>query len=132
MATDPVFFTVPYQSQTQIATANTARDGTGTIGTLVDATSGGVNKDVRIDRIRMSATVTTTAGKIRWFWYDGTNTRYYTAFDVQAITVSASVEPWQIILNFFRGLIVKQGWKLMFSTNNAETFNLEAEGATAS
>lgn len=130
MATAPVFYTVPYQVQTQIATANTARDGTGTIGTLVDNSGG--STPIRIDRVRMAAIATTTAGKIRWFYHDGTNTRYYTEFDVQAITASATVAPWQLVLNFPRGLVIKVGWKLMFSTNNAETFNLEAEGATPS
>jgi len=130
MATDPIFYTVPYQSQTQFSTANTARDGTGTLATIVDNNAG--STPIRIDRIRLSATTTTTAGKIRWFWDDGTNVRYYTAFDVQAITATATVEPWQIVLNFPRGLIVKAGWRLKFSTHNAETFNAEAEGATPS
>lgn len=130
MAADPIFYTVPYAAQVTFNTANTARDGTGTLATIVDNSGG--STPIRIDRIRLAATGTTTAGKIRWFWDDGTNKYYYTGFDVQAITASATVEPWQLVLNFPRGLIVKAGWKLRFTTHVGEAFVALAEGATPS
>ncbi|NBX74718.1 MAG: hypothetical protein EBQ89_10555, partial [Alphaproteobacteria bacterium] len=71
MATDPNFAGTPLAGNAQISTANTNRDGTGTLGTVVTAGASGS----RIEEIVIEATGTTTAGMIRLFLNDGTNTR---------------------------------------------------------
>ncbi len=63
MAASPVFVGTPKVWQQAIATANTARDGTGTLADVVTAGASGS----RIDKIRVVASGTTTAGVIRIF-----------------------------------------------------------------
>ena len=63
------FASVPATAQVQIATANTARDGTGTIGTLITAPAAGT----RVDTIEICAAGATTLGMIRMFIHDGTS-----------------------------------------------------------
>ena len=70
MATSAQYASTVQTAQVQISTANTNRNGTGTLGTLITGASSGT----RVDDIYMVATGTTTAGVIRLFMYDGTNT----------------------------------------------------------
>ena len=71
MATSAQYAATPATAMVQIATANTNRDGTGTLGTLITAPAAGT----RVDDIQITAAGTTTAGVVRMFLYDGTNTR---------------------------------------------------------
>ena len=57
MASTPQYANVPRCAIGQISTANAARDGTGTIGTIFSAGTSGS----RIDAINLKATGTTTA-----------------------------------------------------------------------
>lgn len=125
----------------QVSTANTARDGSGTIATIVTAGSGGT----RIDHIEIQATGTTTAGQIRLFLHDGTNARLWREISVTAVTPNTSTTPaWHYEMDgnsqnevltystpqrfIFLPLILQTGWSLRASTNNAETFNIIAHG----
>jgi hypothetical protein len=103
----------------QISTANTARDGTGTIATVFTAGASGS----RIDDILITATGTTTAGVVRLFLHDGTNARLWKEVLVSAITPSTTVSPFSSTLNS-QALVLQSGWSLRASTNNAETFNV--------
>ena len=124
MADLAAFAAVPATAQVQIATANTARDGTGTIGTLLTAPSAGT----RVDDIEMCAAGTTTDGIIRMFVHDGTNYRLMREIRVTAITPSTTVPVWQTKLSNL-GIVLKSGWSLRFSTHNAEIFNVVATRA---
>lgn len=119
MADIPSFASTPATAQVQIATANTARDGTGTIGTLITAPSAGT----RVDDIVICATDTTTAGVVRMFVHDGTNYRLLQEYLVPAVTPSTTVAAWSTKLSNL-GIVLKSGWSLRFSTHNAETFNV--------
>ena len=103
----------------QVSTANTARDGTGTLATIFTAGSSGS----RIDDIKIQATGTTTAGVVRLFLHDGTNARLYDEILVPAITPSTTVEAFSAMLVNL-GIVLPSGWSLRASTNNAETFNV--------
>ena len=111
-------------AQVQISTANTNRDGTGTLGTLISAAATGT----RVDDIDICATVTTTAGVIRMFVSDGTNHRLVREILVPAITPSTTVEAFRFTLRNL-AIILKSGWSLRFSTHNAEAFNVVATRA---
>lgn len=119
MADIPSFASTPATALVQIATANTARDGTGTIGTLITAPSAGT----RVDDIVICATGTTTAGVVRMFVHDGTNYRLLQEYLVPAVTPSTTVAAWSTKLSNL-GIVLKSGWSLRFSTHNAETFNV--------
>ncbi|TFV34544.1 hypothetical protein E4K66_30730 [Bradyrhizobium frederickii] len=79
--------------------------------------------------IVIKAIVTTTAGMVRLYIYDGTNTRLWREVPVSAITPSASVAAFASYLNLaLEPLILPSGYSLRASTHNAETFNIVATG----
>lgn len=118
--TVPIFTLTPICAMAQISTANTNRDGTGTIGTVYTPGSNGG----RIEAIRVQATGTTTTGVVRLFVHDGTNTRLYKELLVTAITPSTSVEAFSTTYLPDKPLVLPSGYSLRASTHNAETFNV--------
>lgn len=127
MATNPNFAATPRAAVGQATAANTARDGTGTIATIFTAGASGS----RIDRVRIQAAGTTTAGVVRLFLHDGTNARLLSEHLVTAITPSTTVEAFSVDLDLValgRVIMLPNGWSLRASTNNAETFNVMAFG----
>lgn len=124
-------FTPPMAQNTvlakaQISTANTNRDGTGTIGTIYTAPTEGA----RISYIRVKATGTTTAGIVRIYVKDSGGTyRLIAEISIAAVTPSATLttaegefyptEPW-LLLN---------GDVIGAAPHNAETFNVFAFGS---
>ena len=124
MATSPIFVGTPKTWLAALSAANTNRDGTGTIITIVTAPAGGT----RIDKVRAVAAGTTTAGVVRLFLHDGTNFRLLREIMVQAVTPSATVEVWSQDIDFPGGLFLPNGWSLRASTHNAENFNVAVLG----
>lgn len=108
----------------QISAANTNRDGTGTIVTVLTAGSQGT----LIELIRVIATGTTTAGMVRLYIHDGANARLYDELAVTAITPSGTVAAFEIELVPSKPLVLPSGYSLRASTHNAETFNVFATG----
>ena len=119
----PIFAQAGRHSAAAISTANTNRDGPGTIGTIftADATDGSI-----LTRIDIIATGTTTAGVVRLYIHNGSASFLWREILVGAITPSASIAA------FMRRMIVDlplpAGWSLRASTHNAETFNVAAWG----
>jgi hypothetical protein len=126
MAASPLFVGTPKQAQTQIGTANTARDGTGTLGTLFTAGASGS----RLDRIKFTAVGTVTAGVLRIFIsYDGgTTKRLYDEVLVTATTPSTTVAAFTSTYSFPSGWNLQANAIVYVATNNAESFNAFAEG----
>jgi hypothetical protein len=119
MATAPQYASVPATAMVQIATANALRDGTGTLGTLITGAATGT----RVDDVYICATGTTTAGVVRLFISDGTNNMLFSEYTVTANTPSTTVPVWSAFLSNL-GIILKSGWSIKASTNNAEIFNV--------
>ena len=121
----PIFTLTPVVACVAIATANTKRDGTDTIGTVLTAGGNGT----RIHRIRIKATVTTTAGTVRLFIYTGAAYYLWKEIPITAITVSATLPAFEAQLELFgeRALILPNGYSLRASTEKAENFNIIAE-----
>jgi hypothetical protein len=129
MAAQPAYANVPKAAVTAISTANTNRDGTGTLGTVFTAGTSGS----RIDRIVVQATGTTTAGMVRLFLHNGTTAFLYDEVPVSATTPSATVQAFAATLEAFSAprlmpLVLQTGWSLRASTHNAESFNIVAVG----
>lgn len=124
MAANPVFIGVPKTWQGQVTAANANRDGTGTLVTIATAGANGS----RIDLIEVQAAVTTTAGMVRFFMFDGANNRLLRELAVAAITPSASVQAFREAVALFEGLVLPTGWSLKASTHNAEAMNIIARG----
>ena len=133
MALQPQYASTPKVGTAVISTANTNRDGTGTLGTVFTADTSGS----RIDGIEIQATGTTTAGMVRLFVSDGTNHRLFAEVPVVATTPSATVPAFSaFIQGNATGLVnitplpisIPTGWSLRASTHNAESFNVIAFG----
>lgn len=130
MADVPAFTAVPNGggnlTGARISTANTNRDGTGTLGTIL---TGGAN-GTRVDRINWKATGPTTAGVIRIFLKDNQGspvTRLLFEALVTAITPSASVKSaeGEVVRTDGQPLVlVPSGWTLLAGTHNAESFDV--------
>lgn len=123
--TKPIFVLTPHLGIGQISTANTNRDGTGTLATVLTATPNGT----RINIIVIKAIGTTTAGMVRLYIDDGaSNIRLWREFLITAKTPSSTVAAYEYIL-YLQGeaaLILPSGYMLKASTAKAETFNIFA------
>jgi len=133
MATTAQFTCQPNLEYSQLTTANTARDGTGTIVTVATgpATTAGNGVGERIARITVQATGTTTAGVIRFFLSldNGTTNRLILEKLVPAITPSTTVSAYRMEVSELVGLMLPGGGQALLraSTNNSETFNVTVE-----
>lgn len=127
MSSTPNFASVALSPDViQISTANTNRDGTGTLGTTTTGTTDGVV----IEKITIKATGTTTAGMVRFFVSTdtGTNKRLIDEIYVSAITPSGTVPAFVAEVPSLVGLVLKSTDSILYaSTNNAETFNIIVE-----
>jgi len=127
MAATINFAATPRVGAVNISTANTNRDGTGTVGTVITAGASGT----RIERIRVQATGTTTAGVVRLFLHDGTNFWPLEEILISAVTPSGTVAAFTGSITFgdTRPLTLPASWSIRASTHNAETFCVTAHGA---
>jgi hypothetical protein len=119
MASNANYAATPKSALAQLSAANTLRDGTGTIATVLTAGASGT----RIDDIVITATGTTTAGMVRLFLHDGTNARLWREVPVSAVTPSGTVPAFTATLSNL-ALVLQTGWSLRASTHNAESFNV--------
>jgi len=133
MAISASFAATPKNTGAAISTANTLRDGTGTLGTVYTAGSSGS----RIDSLVIQATGTTTAGMIRFFLSidAGTTKRLIGEVPVFPVTPGTSTAAFQTTITsqnalFMQyGLVLQANAILYAATNNAETFNVVAINA---
>lgn len=109
----------PLAHGARISTANTARDGTGTTGTVLQAGSTGA----RVDSISIAATGTVTDGMVRLFVNNGTTTFLLTEVRVTATVPSATVPAFRAVLGNL-ALVIPPNGSLRASTHNAETFDV--------
>ena len=129
MANNANFVATPNIGISQISTANTNRDGTGTIATVFTAGANGS----RIDAINLKAVDITTAGMVRLYVSDGSNIRLLSEVPVVAVTPSATSPAWEAQLNTnttsqILPLVLSTGYSLRASTHNANTFNVITVG----
>jgi hypothetical protein len=131
----PVFSQTPQNGFALISTANTSRDGS---GTMVEIASGGTY-GTRISYIRIKATGTTTAGMIRFFHYQVSGpaaTNLIIEVPVDAVTPSGSAPTFEYLvdLEYYTngqqsGLILALDEELYVATNNAEEFAITCYGS---
>lgn len=129
MGDTPRFIRVPKVFTVVISTANTALDGTGTLGTLATGASAsqGIEGGTLIKRITAKAQGTTTAGVLRFF-IDG---ELFREELVTAITPSDTVKSYEATLAWPTAsdpLHLGDGQVLEAGTHNAEAFAITASG----
>jgi hypothetical protein len=132
VASTPTFPSTPRQGDVTISTANTGRDGTGTVGTILAAAAAGTH----VWLIRVTAGGTTTAGVVRIFLSNdnGTTKRLIDEILVEARTPSTTVAVWSgrsKVCAWQAPLVMGASTNniLYASTNNAETFYVHADAA---
>jgi hypothetical protein len=125
MALEPAFAVTPRIGAANVATANTNRDGTGTVATLITGAATGT----RIAEIVVQARATTTAGMVRIFLYDGTTYRFWDEVAIAAATVSATVKGTRVSTLYGNLVLPNASWSLVVSTHNAESVDVIALGA---
>lgn len=127
MAYSPQFASLAISEVEQISTANTARDGTGGITTLVT----GVSPGTIIEAVIARAAGTTTAGMLRLFFREVSSDtwRILAELSVGAITPSATTQSFSGSFTLPAGQVyLPNGAQIGVSTHNAETFNVVGQG----
>lgn len=119
MATSAQYAATSRTAVALISTANTNRNGTGTIVTVFSAGASGS----RVDDVTIQSTGTVTTGVVRLYLYNGTTHFLIREILVTATTPSTTVQAWSFSLVNL-ALILQNGWSLTASTNNAESFNV--------
>lgn len=134
MSTTANYASTPKVGLAQLSVANTARDGTGTLGVVFTAGTSGS----RIDVIQVQATGTTTAGTVRLFIHNGSSSFLISELPIVAVTPSGTIPAFSVTASGAVGnlagstvlpLIIPNGYSLRASTNNAEAFTVIAYGA---
>lgn len=119
MSANPQFAATIASAGAAVSTANTGRDGTGTLATVLTAGASGS----RVDDLAIVAQGTTTTGMVRLYLSDGATHRLWKEVSVSAVTPSGTVPAFAAYLSGL-GLLLKSGWSLRASTHNAESFNV--------
>lgn len=122
MSATPTIVQTPKTPYVQISAANTARDGTGTIGTLYTAGSAGA----RLEGIQFTATGTTTAGVLRVFLSNdaGSTKRLIAEVLVTAVTPSTTLAVFSYTWIPPTGVLILEASAVVYvATHNAEAFN---------
>lgn len=109
-----------------VSTANTNRDGSGTLASALT----GVAAGTVVRRCRIAAGSTTTDGMLRFYVYDGTNARLIDELRVPSNTPGATIRTWTYLWSPPGGEVYLPGtaFILKISTHNAETFYVTTEG----
>lgn len=116
MASSPAFASTPVIGATTVSTANTARDGTGTVATVLTAGSSGT----QIREIDLKGLGTTAAGLIVLYAYNGTTFTPLTEVAVTAITASTTTASYASSVRF-DNLFLPNGWSLVASVTVAQS-----------
>lgn len=128
MAMTPEYSAVPNTGIASVTTANTNRDGTGTIETVLTAGASGS----RIEKISIKATATVSAGMIRFYVHDGTTSQIIAEIAVTATTASSTVPSFEHTMTQdtvdYLPLTLPTGYSLRASTQLSESFKVIAQG----
>ena len=130
MATVSQFTATPKIDSAQVTTANTNRDGTGTIVAVVTGVAS--PNFVKVEQVIIKAIVTTTAGMIRFFLSadGGTTKRLIHEVLVSAITASATVAAFEDVWYCPDDLVLPDANHILYAaTEKTETFNVVALSA---
>jgi hypothetical protein len=126
LASTPNFTNGARLTRASLSAANTARDGTGTITSLMAGVSGGT----KVNRVTVKHSVTTTAGMIRLFLSLDTGATWalFDEIPVQAFTPSASVPSNRAEMVYTDLELPSAAAVLGCTTHNAEACNVFAHG----
>lgn len=117
MATAPNFASTPKIGVADVSTANTARDGTGTIATVFTAAAAGS----RIERVVVKSTGDPADSIVTIFLHDGTTAHVFDEFDMgNPAAGSTTVASFRVEASY-RDLVLPSGWSLRAAITVAPT-----------
>lgn len=115
--TNPIFLLTPNVGVAAVSTANTARDGTGTIATIFTAGANGS----RINSIIIKATADPADSTVVFFLYDGSAYHVFDEWDIgDPAAGSATVASYRES-RAYSSLVIPTGWSLRASITVALT-----------
>lgn len=126
MATTPNFTSTSRLATASVSAANTNRDGTGTIVTVLT----GVAAGTKVFEVDVQMTVTSTAGMVRLFLSSDTGATWklFDEVAIAAATVSASVKGTRVATQYTNLILPSASWVLGAATHNAEASVVTALG----
>ena len=126
MATTPNFTSTSRLATAAVSTANTNRDGTGTIVSVIT----GVAAGTKVFEVDVTMTVTSTAGMVRLFLSSdsGSTWKLFDEVAIAAATASASVKATRVATQYTNLILPSASWILGASTHNAEASVVTALG----
>jgi len=123
MARNDIEYTAAIGTATAVV-ANNKLDGTGTLVTVLVA--GG---SITINNVVIKASVMSTEGMVRLFVEDPSkNIKLLEEVTISARVSSGTVPTVSHVVNFVKGFVLEKNLKLLASTENAESFNVFADG----
>lgn len=125
MAENRVEYTAKFGMVT-ISTANSNLNGEGTLGTVLTGDGSGV----RLTRVYIKAIGDVTQGTVRLFLDNGSTKKLIKEIPISTVDSRQVTPAFGAIVKFTPPLVVPNGWILKASTENAESFNVIAEGST--
>lgn len=108
MATSPQFTTTAKIGVAAVSTANTARDGTGTIETVLTAGSNGT----RVERIWLQATGDPADSTVTIFLYDGAAYWLFDEFDIGNPAAASTTVAGYNTSRAYTDLVLPSGWSI--------------------
>lgn len=118
MASTPNFVGTARIGIGQVSTANTNRDGTGTIVDVIT----GVAAGTRINEVVVQATGDPADSIVTLYLYDGTNTRLFGEIDLDnPAAASATVTGYRASVRFDNLVLPSSSWKLQAAITAAPT-----------
>lgn len=109
MAATPAFASTPRAAAVNVSTANTNRDGTGTIVDILTGAAAGT----RIERLVLQATGDPADSVVTIFLHNGTNYFLYDEFDIGNPAAASTTVPAFRVEKVYRDLILPSAsWKI--------------------
>jgi hypothetical protein len=128
VAANPTYSSLARIGAVAVSTANTNRDGTGTVATIITAVAAGT----RIDRIVLKATADPADSVVTLFLHDGTNYFLFDEFDLGNPAAASTTVAGYREERAYSDLILPSGWSLRAAITVALTagvINVVAFGA---
>ena len=119
MSASPAFTSTPRIGIGQVSTANTNRDGTGTIIDVLSAV--GVSAGTKIFEVVVKATADPADSVITLFLHDGTNYRLFDEVDLGDPAAGSTVLPSYRAATTYSNLVLPNNWKLCAAITVAPT-----------
>ena len=117
MAAVPSFTSTPRSGAVAVSTANTGRDGTGTIATVITAVSAGT----KIEEVVIKATGDPADSVVTLFLHDGSTYFLFDEVDLgDPAAGSATVETFRV-RRTYSNLVLPSGWSLRAAVTVALT-----------